>query len=119
MSYEISITRAPHRFNMEQYPITHEEWLRFVEAEPSLRTSETDYTEWKSFGRIYSTVWTERPDPENGPDHLLWYKYAVTVWHPDETIVAKMVEIARKLRANVIGEEGEFYGKIESWVVVK
>ncbi len=111
MSYQISITRASDRFSAEQHPISHEEWLQFVEGEPSLETSRTDYTEWKDIGRIYSTVWLECPDPKNGPNQLHWYDFAITVWHPDEAIIAKMVEIAARLKANVIGEEGEFYGQ--------
>lgn len=109
MSYDISITRAPDGFSAKEYPISYEEWLAFVQAEPSLEISETDYTEWKTWGRIYDTVWLERPEPESGPTHLHWYDWAVLCSHADDVMIEKMIEIARKLGANVIGEEGEFY----------
>lgn len=110
MSHQVSITRASDPFSAAEHPISYDEWLQFIESDPTLETSETDYTDWKDFGRIYSTLWLDCPDPQNSPSHLHWYDYAVAVWHPDDAIVTKMVEIAAKLQANVIGEEGEFYG---------
>ncbi len=99
MGYELHITRAQYWSMNEGHEITAEEWLGVVESDPELKLA-----------------------GNNGPFFTLWIGTSAHVepwfdWlggniytkNPDEPIMEKMVEIARRLDAKVQGDDGEVY----------
>src|SRR5262249_29961402 len=105
MGYDIFITRASSTLETEEHPISEADWLAVIAADPDLERSQTDYYERRTqdgqIERIYDTIWTAHPDT---PPFLLM-DGAIQIKNPDEATIRKMVEIARKLDARVLGEE--------------
>ncbi|MEO9593743.1 hypothetical protein, partial [Rhodopirellula bahusiensis] len=80
------------------------ERLRFAEVE--LPDGSTLRTENEGLA-----VWTEYPGNEDGGNQA-WFDFrhhAIVVKNPDQDILTKMLEIAARLNAKVIGDEGEEY----------
>lgn len=79
---------------------------------------EISLVQWKAFMRSDAEV---QPDPDNGPVDFLYMAHPEEPWplwwdrgevrtkNPDEVTVRKLVEIAKKLKARVVGDDGEEY----------
>src|SRR6476619_3837212 len=105
MGYDMRITRAELWAANEGHEITRQERLSLVADDPDLT-----------------------PDPDNGDEYALWdgecrcpepwlrwWRGNIETKNPDRAIVAKMLEIAAKLRARVQGDDGEVYASPEEW----
>ncbi|HZH30477.1 MAG TPA: hypothetical protein VEY11_06915 [Pyrinomonadaceae bacterium] len=106
MGYDLYITRAPSWLETEEYPISESEWKVVVAADPSLSVSEDFWFErskGESVERIKAVIWDGHP--ERVP--FWFYDGAISAKNPDDETIEKMVEIAEKLRAHVLGEEDE------------
>ena len=78
---------------------------RLIQSDPELEWSSSDYVEIKQergFGRFYLIAW-------NGRSCFLWSEDQITCATPDEPQVAKLIGIAERLKANVVGDDGEQY----------
>jgi hypothetical protein len=109
MGYNLYITRASNFWETKDFPIIESEWLAVAEADPTLSYSTSDYYDQRledgHIERIHP--WLYVAHPEKPP---LWYiGGAIETKNPDTQLISKMVEIADKLNAKVIGEEGEVY----------
>ena len=89
MGYKIQITRADH-------PISEAEWRAVADNDPELLYSTADRC-W-----LYIT--------HSDLDPLRFKDGAARATNPRQTTVGKMFELAGKLGARVIGQEGEIYG---------
>jgi hypothetical protein len=99
MGYDLHITRAKYHFQNEGAWITAEEWLRYVEEDPEL--------ELAGYNGDYFALWngkTESPDP-----WLDWSEGNIYTKFPEDPLIDKMVEIAKRLNAQVQGDDGEIY----------
>ena len=116
MGYDVHITRADQWVDSEKTPITLEEWLAYVEADPEMRhdgfaeatTTEGDTLRIEADGL---SVWTAYSGHEVD-GNMAWFSWAdgdICVKNPDEEIRRKMYVIAQKLSARVQGDEGESY----------
>ena len=115
MGYDVHITRAEHWIESESNPITLDEWLTYVASDPEMRLD--NFAEAEVNGEILRvendglTVWTAYTGHGlNG--NMAWFDHrdgSVVVKNPDDEILSKMRHIAEVFRANVIGDEGEFY----------
>ena len=109
MGYDLYITRAKSWLAKEGSPIPKTEWDKLVEADPELELSTEDFYDRKvnrKTERFHPVIWTKHRDRVP-----LWFiDGAVETKNPDEATVKKMVQIAKKLKARVIGEENEEYG---------
>ena len=109
MGYDVFITRAEHPNESSQHPIPEEDWSALLQSDPSLQVSPTDYYERRAqdgrMERFQMVVWTTHPDR---PPFML-VDGTVQIKSPDEETIQKMVEMAGRLRARVVGEEGEVY----------
>lgn len=107
MGYDLHLTRAEDWKDSSRQEITAVEWNDAVTADPNLR-----------------------PDQENGPHAAVWLgpggavkgwfdwsAGAVYTTNPDRPSVAKMLELAKRLRARVQGDHGEFYESANDWAV--
>jgi hypothetical protein len=99
MGYELYITRAKFYFENEGQWITSEEWLHLVEEDPELQLA--------GYNSDYFALWS---GPSSYPEPWLdWFEGNVHSKHPDDPLIDKMVEIAKKLNAKVQGDDGEIY----------
>jgi hypothetical protein len=99
MGYNFYITRAAEWSQNEGHEILPDEWLAIVQEDPEL-TVDT------SHGK-YLARWTgpsEYPDP-----WFDWHSGNIMTKNPDFPILDKMVALAHKLNARVVGESGEPY----------
>jgi hypothetical protein len=100
VGYDLHITRRADWADDGGPPITEEEWLRLVEADPELRL-----------------------DPDNGPQHALWSgppedpepwlaweeRGEIFTKNPDAPLIRKMIQVAERLGAKVQGDDGDIY----------
>ena len=109
MGYDLYITRAESWLDRKKSPIRREEWDSVVAADPELELSTQDYYERqvkRRIERIYAVIWMVHPDRVP-----FWFlDGAVETKNPDDATIRKMVTLARKLKAKVLGEEDEEYG---------
>ena len=110
MGYDLHITRAEDWTLSEKQPISEAEWMKVVDADPTLQVSSQDYYERRKNGvveRFHLVIWLAH---EGKP--AFWNMDGeITKKNPDQLVVDKMVEIAQKLDARVFGDDGEEYTK--------
>jgi hypothetical protein len=109
MGYNLYITRAPSWLERKDHPISPAEWQAIIDADATLVTNEADYDQHAAsdgqLEMIHPTEWTESID-----GNCLWHvDGAIECKNPSPTWISKMVEIARRLGAKVLGEEDEEY----------
>lgn len=108
MGYNLYLTRADAWYDAASRPIPRDDWAAVVAADPELGWSSSDYVEMGAetgVVREYAAVWLRHP--ENVP---FWYDNgAIETKNPDETTIRKLIELARRLNARCVGEDGEDY----------
>lgn len=109
MGYDFHITRANTWLESHLYPITKAEWDAIVASDSELETSADCWVERNTANgveRTYDTVWIAHPD------HVpfWWQEGEIKTKNADQATRRKMVEIASRLNARVVGDEGEEYG---------
>lgn len=102
MSIYVYITRHTNPADETGHPITAQEWMDCIDAEPDFRVPEADETEWLGEHARYWTNY-EPPIPFD------WVDGYIQVKSPDARIIARMKTLAEKLKANVFSETGELY----------
>lgn len=116
MGYDVHITRAEHWVDSEEFPITLDEWIAYVEQDSEMRldnfaeatTTEGELIRYENRGLA---VWIAYSGHEVG-GNMGWFDYwrgEIVVKNPDDEILIKMKQIARRLNARVVGDEGETY----------
>jgi hypothetical protein len=111
MGYELHITRKPHWLD-DGADISEDEWQRCVSADPEMRMTGFAQATTPSGEAIRydSPLLAEWSMKISGSP--IWFDFRngqVIVNNPDAEVIAKMVKIARSLRARVQGDDGEFY----------
>lgn len=126
MGYDLFITRAETRLKSRQIPIPKCEWEAVVAMDADLEWATDVWFEQrempkrerlssgavgtrlpeKQFAeRIFAVVWKT-----HGKTVHLWYKDgAITTKNPDTQTVKKLVKLAARLDARVLGDEDEQY----------
>ncbi len=112
MGYELYITRADNWYNNEGRELTEATWEAVVESDPEMRISgfgeaTTPSGETIRYVNPLLAEWLGHPEHD-----VVWFDFRqgnVVVKNPDELTIAKMHEVAQKLKARVQGDEGEFY----------
>ncbi|MBC8138027.1 MAG: hypothetical protein H8F28_19270 [Fibrella sp.] len=104
MGYDVHITRADSWTESHERPIADAEWTTVIASDPELRPSE-----YNERNRFVAAFWTGYPGSGGGSDCFVLDDGKITETNPDETVLRKMVEIARKLDARVQGDDGEEY----------
>jgi hypothetical protein len=99
MSYAVHITRATTWPASAQTPITLAEWRSVIDADPTLEPDDDDTA---------AASWNGHLEPEDRPE-FFWVGGRIVIQRPDVHAVGKAVELARVLRARVIGDDGEVY----------
>ena len=107
MSYDVHIVRTDNWLDSESDPITKPQVDALIAADPELAWSTNDWVDMrhgrgKKATRYYMILWKGRPC-------FWWYRHEITCSGPSEEQVGKMVEMAAKLGANVLGDDHEAY----------
>jgi len=102
MGYVLHITRKDDWSDHTGPVIDEAEWRRIIEEDPEL-TLDPDTQCVMTDGEFIFAAWKSEPGA------LGWYGGEITTKNPDEALIAKMVQIARKLDARVQGDDGEIY----------
>ena len=110
MGYDLHITRG-RRWTDEAPAISLEEWRACVTQDPALELvgfAETPTPDGRlRYESAGLAVWSGHPT-----EPRVWFDHrggAVVVKNPDEATIAKMIAVARVLRARVQGDDGETY----------
>lgn len=109
MGYDVHITRAASWLDSHLNPITKTEWDAIVASDVELETSTESWLEGdldRGIARTYATIWIAHPDRVP----FWWQDGEITSKNADQATRRKMVEIASRLNARVVGDEGEEYG---------
>lgn len=99
MGYDVHITRADHWAQNQGREITASEWRNIIDADPDLRLAGYNGPDF--------AIWDGHP--ENDESWLDWDDGNITTKNPDDRLLRKMLEIAKRLGANVQGDDGELY----------
>src|SRR5690349_15229398 len=110
MGYNIGISRADNLFDGRDNPKSDDEFRAVAEADPELEYVREDYSKRiradgggeETFHPWVYVAHSRRPS--------IWLVDGVaTSKNADDQTIAKLFEIATKLGAQVVGEEGEMY----------
>lgn len=100
--YDVHITRAKEWAESEKTPIKLDEWTACIRSDHELKLIDP-----KDANARGDAIWT---DPTGKREvYFSYFKGEIFVKDPDERIIAKMKQIARKLKARVVGDDGEDY----------
>ncbi|GBQ97314.1 hypothetical protein AA23498_2860 [Acetobacter nitrogenifigens DSM 23921 = NBRC 105050] len=106
MGYDVEITRNP-LFSRKKGPqITLDEWFAIIRADKELKFFVGEHAD--KYG-VDTAIWSAHPDPESESRYLWGAGGVITAKYPDNHLMAKMVRIARRLDADVVGDNGEIY----------
>src|SRR5882724_2806240 len=110
MGWEIHITRGNDWSDNGKHPITADEWLALVEADPELAIDPRDNGPYMA---LWLPHWV-RADPPWSDDHPCfdWFKGCMSTTRPDRETFAKALEIVRALRAKVQDDDGQVYDSV-------
>jgi hypothetical protein len=115
MGYDVHVTRALHWTESRDTPITLEEWLALVKADPELRldgqaTARTNDGVELRYENAGLAVWTGGSARTAGD--MRWIDHRdgeLVVKNPDDELMRKLHQLATVLRAKVQGDDGEEY----------
>jgi hypothetical protein len=106
MSYSLHIARTDDWMDAAKLPIVRREVANLVETDPELSWSTTEYVDLRqkngTIVRLPYIKW-------RGTSCFLWRLDQILCRNPDDAQTAKMIRIAEKLGAIVVGDHGERY----------
>ncbi|MDR7269863.1 hypothetical protein J2X20_002492 [Pelomonas saccharophila] len=101
MGYELHVTRKEFWADDEGPEISLEEWAAYVKTDPAItldRENPGDENYIFQFGQSSWPLW--------------WHKRGeIYTKNPEPAVIAKLVQIAAKLDARVLGDDDEIYGR--------
>ena len=101
--YDLHITRAKEWTESKDTPVPLDDWVRFVKSDSEFRL----VTPQDPNDKPKDAIWT---DPKSKQEIYFYYSNGeITVKDADERTIAKMKQVAEKLKAKVVGDEGEGY----------
>jgi len=105
MAYDLHITRAGSWMFNDGYEIPVEEWASIIEQDPELIFDQG--------GGICFAYWRGDYAPEDA--WFDWFEGNIFAKSPDRTTVAKMLDIASWLGAQVQDDDGMVYTSPDQW----
>src|SRR5687768_13664545 len=105
MAYDVHIVRTQDWLDAANDPITKEQVDALIASDPELAWSTEDWVDMRDgrgqkVTRYYMILWKGQPC-------FWWYRDQIKCSRPSEDQVGKMVEMAARIRANVLGDDGE------------
>jgi len=115
MGYDLRITRAQEFYSTTpQHEIPEAEWLAVVDADPELSVA-TLSDPYYFPGMV---LWVTRHSDRYGVPWFAWVAGCIYSKNPNGPIIEKMIDLAERLGARVLGEAGEQYlsdGRVLGW----
>jgi hypothetical protein len=113
VGYNVYVARRHNWYDDDGPQIAAEEWRQLVDADPDLAMvgfaeASVDNAVLRYESPFLAQMVT-RPDVQTAGAWLDLEDGMIVVKNPDDTLLAKMVQIAEALGARVQGEEGEYY----------
>jgi hypothetical protein len=103
LGVDLHITRAPTWAFSEEHPITHAEWIAYVQSRDDLEwIDERGLVTWHGTSQ-YESPWLE------------WRNGQIATKYPDTALYEEMLNIARSLNAHVEDDDGRRYGRAGEW----
>jgi hypothetical protein len=107
MAYDVHIVRTDTWFDAANDPITKRDVDELIASDSELEWSADDWVDMrdgrgKKVTRYFMILWQGQPC-------FWWYRDQIKCAGPTEEQVGKMVGMAAKLRAKVLGDDGEAY----------
>ena len=105
MPYDLHVVRTELWTDAANKPITWDEVNGLIASDPDLQWSASDYVDMKlgdTTTRYYMICWRELPC-------FWWYRDQITCANPEEAQTLKLIDIANKLGAHVVGDDDERY----------
>lgn len=116
MGYQIHIKRCDENWTNDRNPIRIEEWDRVVASDPSLQVMNvlevTDPDTGKVLLRVHGDRMAKWVPDEKNPEEFVCFilNRGVLSFSADALVFYdKLKEVAMKLGANIIGDDGELY----------
>ncbi len=98
MGYNLYITKTDHPVDSAKKPITAKMWTQIVQDDEELEFVENSKA---------SVIWVDASGDDRG--RLMLLNGKIIAKNPSDELIRKMVSLAEKLGARVIGDEGEPY----------
>ncbi len=106
MGYDLHIVRTKDWTEAASAPITKQEVDALIRADSELSWSSTDYVDMEDEAgvstRYYMIAWQGEPC-------FWWFRDQIQCSGPNEAQVAKLVQMARALKAHAVGDDGEIH----------
>lgn len=99
MGYDLHITRKEYWADPEGPVISLSEWMAYLASDPEI------VQDWENAGPENARFVTH---PDQWP--IWWGRGEIYTKNPDSLVIAKLVEIANRLGARVLGDDDEIYG---------
>jgi hypothetical protein len=99
MGYDLHIVRGPRYLDEAAHQFAAEEWLQYIESDDELSLA--------GYNGPHFALWSGQssyPDP-----WIDWSSGAIYSKSPDAAIIAKLIQIAKRLGGQVRGDDGEVY----------
>ncbi|KAB8048646.1 hypothetical protein GCN78_18040 [Janthinobacterium rivuli] len=113
MGYDLHITKAGEWSQSSQTPISEVEWKSAVAADGLLKmdtTATAANPQTREIIQVSNPLMAAWIDPKTNDKHYFYYhRGEISVKNPSENAIKKMKELAVKLDAQVLGDEGEQY----------
>ena len=123
MGYDLHITRAEDWLDSKQHPILESEWLAVVHADPALEVDTLSYSARRTAEgtteRHHPIAWIGHPDSALVRPNFWYEDGKISGKGPDDPTLKKMIEIARKLNARVMGDDAEEYDEVGGRIQVQ
>src|ERR1044071_8446048 len=106
MAYDLHIVRTENWLDASTSPITKSDVDALIAKDPELAWSTTDYVDMSDGAGTVTRYWmiTWR-----GKSCFWWYLDQIRCSGPNDEQVAKLVQMARTLKAFAVGDDGELY----------
>lgn len=121
MGYDLHLTKADDWVDAKDHPIEPADWLALVDSDHELSMSPSDFYERRTpdgnLERVSATAWIA-----GSSECTFWFQDGeVTAKNPDDAATLKLIGIAERLGARVLGDDGEVYERSDSapgWVAI-
>ncbi|WP_298321364.1 hypothetical protein [uncultured Aquimarina sp.] len=107
MGYSVYITRLE-----EKKPISHREWLNYAKHDPEIEVinGDVEFTNPQTGKKIIRRIENDTNYlHKSGPVTFRYWDKRITVKNPTDDIIRKMLSIAKKLDAIVMGDGGVIF----------
>jgi len=106
MAYDLHIVRTEDWTEAANLPISKQDVDILIAGDSELAWSNTDFVDMKDeagiLTRYFMITW-------QGQSCFWWYRDQIQCSGPDDAKQAKLVQMARSLKAYVVGDDGEIY----------